>query len=109
MKRLLGSIALATALGLGASAAHAQMGNEDWGWNDDNWASDDYGYYDEDFAWESDDGFLEDDAAYGGDTGFGGEESAWGEDQAFDDWYADSDNDWNGFYDDVGDEGLFDV
>lgn len=76
MKRLAGWVALAAALSFPSAYVHAD-------WDDDNWGTDDYGYYDEDFAWDSD--------------------------EDFDNWYADSDQDWNAFYDDVGDEGIFDV
>jgi hypothetical protein len=79
MRRLIGSIALAGALAF-ATGVHAQ---DNGIWDDNSWTDDDFGYYDENFDWNADEGF--------------------------DRWYADSDEDWSSFYDDVGDEGLFDV
>ncbi len=76
---------IALAAGLSPLAAQAQYWNTfDTGvWGSDNWGMDDYGYYDQDFMWETDDG-------------------------VWDGWYGDSENYWTG-YDDVGDTGWFDI
>jgi hypothetical protein len=133
MKKLLTSVALMSALGAGVALApvHAQVfgdgygynqgfgggygnqgfGNEGFGvgygndaygatgagfggdsfwtendlgyWESDNWATDNFGAYDQDFGWDT------------ADAGFGG-------------WYGDATYGWNN-YDDIGDEGWFDV
>lgn len=89
MKKLLTSVALLAALGSGSALVpvHAQgyWNETDIGlWDSDNWASDNYGAYDQDFNW----GAI--------DT------------NEWDRWYGDSDSYWND-YDDIGDEGWFDV
>lgn len=86
MKRLIALAALLTAFGGGT--ALAQDGEfwteDDVGlWESDNWGSDEYGSYDEDFNWDTAD-------------------SEWT------DWYGDADQNWNN-YDDIGDEGWFDI
>lgn len=94
MKRLIRSVALVSALVAGTALAPAQAqwmgyGGNYWGeneigwWESDNWATDEFGYYDRDFLWETTD-------------------NAWGT------WYGDAYNAWND-YDDFGDEGWFDV
>ena len=65
-------------------AAAGGTAADDATWGDPSWASDDYGYYDEDFEWTADD-------------------SGWNE------FFGDADDSWGNYYDDVGDEGLFDV
>jgi hypothetical protein len=88
MKKLLGVLALALPLttGMVAAPAHAQ---EFWNeaetemWESDNLIQDDYGFYDEDFNWTT-------------------------EDNNWNTFYGDADSAWN-TYDDVGDEGWFDI
>lgn len=87
MKKLLSSVGLLMGLGavLAPLPAQAQYWNTyDTGiWGSDNWGTDTYGYYDQDFAWETDRG-------------------------VWDSWYGDSENYWT-TYDDIGDEGWFDL
>lgn len=94
MRKLIRSAALVAALAAGAAFVPAQAqwmgyGNGFWGdnevglWESDNWATDDYGMFDQDFAWNTNDA-------------------------GFNDWYGDSQTAWNE-YDDIGDEGWFDV
>lgn len=93
MKKLMTSLALLSALGVGiAMPAHAQVyGGEgeylseyETGlWESDNFANDNYGVYDQDFGWQT-------------------AEEGWNT------WYGDTENAWN-TYDDIGDEGWFDV
>jgi hypothetical protein len=64
------------------AAAGGSTADDDW--LEEDWLEDDFGYYDEDFRWTSDNsGFV--------------------------DFYGDADEAWGALYDDVGDEGLFDV
>jgi hypothetical protein len=77
------------ALSLGAPVFAQDLDYDEWG--TDNLVEDDYGYYDEDFTYETDD-------------------DVWGDmdyDDDWDDWYADAEDDWFG-YDDPGEDGWFD-
>lgn len=67
-----------------SAAGGTTAGDGDAVWNDDDWRTDDFGYYDDDFNWTADN-------------------------SDFTEFYGDADDDWSGYYDDVGDEGLFDV
>lgn len=93
MKKLLGSAALIMALGTAAlTPAHAmdQVGEgRYWGendisaWESDNWATDNFGEYDEDFGWTS-------------------------TDESWNSWYGTASENWTA-YDDIGDAGWLDV
>ena len=87
MKRLLLSSLFAAALGFGGTLA--VQAEDLWeeadiaAFDSDNWAQDEYGFYDEDFYYETD--------------------------EQFDNWYEEeAHTDWMGF-DDAGDEGWFDI
>lgn len=87
MKKLTTAAALLTALlfsgALLTANAQGMWSDEDLAaFESDNWLEDDYGLYDEDFAWESDD-------------------------ELFTDWTDDADDDWLG-YDDSGEYDWFD-
>lgn len=80
------TLALLTALLFGGAmvtaSAQTLWSDEDLtAFESDNWLEDDYGIYDEDFAWEA-------------------------EDEEFIDWTEDTQNDWLG-YDDSGEYGWF--
>lgn len=98
MKKLLTSVAMLSVLGLGVAntPAYAQgqqakerqqqryWNESDVGlWESDNFESDTYGFYDNDFNWDT-------------------------EDDSWSDWYGNADGAWN-TYDDIGDEGWLDV
>jgi hypothetical protein len=102
MKKLVSSVALLSALGMSAALpaafAHDRQVQErtqatgersywnqdDLGfWNTDNWEEDAYGIFDEDFSWSA-------------------------EDPGWDNWYGNDATAWN-TYDDIGEEGWFDV
>lgn len=80
--RYFGELQQAGSTGTAGAAAGGSTAEDDW--LEEDWLEDDFGYYDEDFRWTSDNsGFL--------------------------DFYGDADEAWGALYDDVGDEGLFDV
>lgn len=96
MKRLMRLLVLPFALSLAFSPMALALDAWDEGafWEDDdygvfesdNWADDDFGYYDEDFDYDVIDT----------------------DEDAYTDWYEDPHSDWMG-YDDVGEEGFFDI
>lgn len=76
MKKKLIHLMLVMFLGLaGTALAPAYVYAEEETWVDEDWAEDDYGYYDEDFYWETDD-------------------------EDWDTWYGEDDEDWDYYYED---------
>lgn len=89
MRKRLTAMALALILGVGALAPVYAQGAIYWNdedrawWDSDNWITDPYGFYDEDFNWTA-------------------------RDRDWDTWYGSAGNDWS-LFDDVGEGGWFDV